>query len=262
MIRMICFTIVLLIIAPYATSGGESNPGLVNKPGAVSGSVTYRERIALPPNARIRLELLDVPRQDVVARLIAVQTIIPEHQVPVPFELSYDPQDIDERMNYTVRATILSGNSPVFVTSRSYAVLTHGNPAHADLVLVRSGGNMTPVAAAGLANTRWLLRTLGDGDVQPASGQPTPFLQFRDEEGGAVAFGSSGCNNFRGSYEVKGPSLTFGMLASTMKACPDMSLELRFHQALDAVNHHEIDSTWLILSGPGGRLATFEAWYE
>ena len=48
----------------------------------------------------------------------------------------------------------------------------------------------------------------------------------------------------------------------TLRACPDMTLEDRYLEALERVNHYLIESSWLILSGPDGEIATFEAWYE
>jgi heat shock protein HslJ len=36
-----------------------------------------------------------------------------------------------------------------------------------------------------------------------------------------TASGSSGCNTFTGPYQVNGPSMAIGLLASTRMACPD-----------------------------------------
>jgi len=104
----------------------------------VTGTVTYRERIALPPGAVVEVQLLDVSLMDVTATLIAEQTITPQHQIPIAFELSYDPAEIDERMSYAVRATIRIGERAMFITNRSYPVLTRGNPNHVELVLARN----------------------------------------------------------------------------------------------------------------------------
>jgi putative lipoprotein len=103
----------------------------------VTGSVSYRERMALPADAVIHVSLLDVSLMDVAAKQISEQTIKPEHPVPIPFVLEYDPQDIDERMTYAVRATIRSSGKLIFTTDRSYQVLTRGKPGHVELILVR-----------------------------------------------------------------------------------------------------------------------------
>lgn len=123
----------LLLALPISTS---SNAG--GEPGTVTGTVTYRERIALTPEAVVEVQLLDVSIADASARLIAEQTIKPQHQVPIPFELTYDPAVIDERFTYAVRATIRERGRLMFTTDRSYRVLTRGSPNHVDLVLVRT----------------------------------------------------------------------------------------------------------------------------
>ncbi|HEX5632928.1 MAG TPA: YbaY family lipoprotein, partial [Gemmatimonadales bacterium] len=53
----------------------------------LTGSVTYRERMALPAGAVVRVELRDVSRADASAALVASQEIRPTSQVPIPFEL-------------------------------------------------------------------------------------------------------------------------------------------------------------------------------
>ncbi len=130
----------LLLLAGCSVSGGEASATQDAKSGRVTGTVTYRERIALLPDAVVEVQLLDVSLMDVAATLIAEQTITPQHQVPIAFELPYDPADIDERLSYAVRATIRIGEKAMFITNRSYPVLTRGTPNHVDLVLVRDGG--------------------------------------------------------------------------------------------------------------------------
>lgn len=122
--------LVALLASPWSMAGGE--------PASVTGTVTYRERIALTPEAVVEVQLLDVSVADASAKLIAEQTIKPQHQVPIPFELTYDPAQIDERFTYAVRATIRERGQLMFTTDRSYRVLTRGSPKHVDLVLVRT----------------------------------------------------------------------------------------------------------------------------
>ena len=233
----------------------ESSPS-----GKVSGTVSYRERIALPPDAAVEVMLLDVSRKDVAATTIARRTIEPSGQVPIPYELVYDRAVIDSRMEYAVRALIRRGDNILFVTDRSYPVLTRGNPDSANLVLVRSGGGAAPVADANLSGTRWELKTLAGEYVNLEASQKTYFLQFND--GKKIVTGFVGCNNFTGEYSVSETTLEFANLARTMRICPSMAIEDRFHDALQVVERHEIRGTWLILFGLKGELAAFEAWYE
>jgi putative lipoprotein len=243
-------------------TGGGTQPGQPAPSATVTGTVTYRERIALPPDAVVEVELLDVSLMDIAAIVLAQTSIRPTHQVPIPFELAYDPETIDSRMTYAVRATIRRGENTLFVTDRHYPVLTRGNADSTNLVLLRSGGKAAPVADAELTHTRWMLRKLRGEVVRTGENQRPPFLQLIREQDTDIAQGFAGCGSFRGGYARDGAMLKFGRLSSTKKTCPDAGLEDLFHRALAEVNAYRIESTWLILVGTAGELATFEAWYE
>lgn len=137
MIKSMCLTILLVVIGACTQIVTNPRPSILDNSRVVTGTVTYRERIALPPDAVVQVQLLDVSLMDVSAKQLAEQTIKPQHQVPIPFRLVFRSGDIDERMTYAVRATIRSGEKLLFVTDRSYSVLTGGMPGQVDLVLVR-----------------------------------------------------------------------------------------------------------------------------
>lgn len=126
----------VILLSGCSAPGAKPTPeGTDNRP-SVTGTISYRERIQLPPDAIIEVSLLDVSLMDVAAKLISRQTITPQHAVPIPFRLHYDPQVIDARMTYAVQARILDGNDKLlFVTDTSYQVLTRDQPNHVDLVL-------------------------------------------------------------------------------------------------------------------------------
>ena len=128
--------LLLLVLVSTASAGGtDPNAGAASA--TVTGSVSYRERIALPADALVVVQLRDVSLMDVAAKLISEQTIKPQHSVPIPFSLAYDPGEIDERMTYVLFASIRSEGRLLFVTDRSYQVLTRGHPHHIDLILVQ-----------------------------------------------------------------------------------------------------------------------------
>jgi putative lipoprotein len=237
-------------------------------PPHISGTVAYRERIALPTNAVVRVTLAEISRQDVAPTVVAETRIEPTHQVPIPFELEYDPGEIESHLTYAVRATIRRDETLLFTTDRIYPVLTRGAADRVDLILVRSGGTSEsgksgePVADADLVNTRWLLRTLNGNPISVRGSQRTPHLQFKREAGELMAFGFGGCNQFRGVCQLDPPTLKLGPLASTQMACPSMDLESRFHRMLSNVESFDIQGTWLVLSREGKQVASFEAWYE
>lgn len=103
---------------------------------SVTGTVSYRQRIALAPDAVVKVQLLDVSRADAASETIAEQTINAENrQVPFSFELKYDPNAINPRSRYAVRAQIYESGKLRFNSTRLYPVITGGSPNAAQLVL-------------------------------------------------------------------------------------------------------------------------------
>jgi uncharacterized lipoprotein YbaY len=95
----------------------------------VTGAVLYLQRIALGPTAAVTVRLVDVSLADASAEVLAEQTIaMAGRQVPIPFELAYAPDAIDERHDYAVQARIEEEGALRFLTTRRYAVITHGHP--------------------------------------------------------------------------------------------------------------------------------------
>jgi putative lipoprotein len=115
-------------------------------PGTVSGTVSYRSRMALPASAIIEVKLQDVSPADAPAKVITKEEIaLGERQVPVPFELKFDPGKIDPKHMYSVRASILVDGELRFVSDKAYPVLTRGNAAHVE-VIVKPVTPPTPAA--------------------------------------------------------------------------------------------------------------------
>ena len=104
---------------------------------AVSGTITYRERIALSEDATVIVELRDVSLADAAAPLIASQTIRNPGQVPIEFRVPYNRDDIDPRNTYGISARILGADGRLaFINDTAYDVITRGNPTSVDMVLV------------------------------------------------------------------------------------------------------------------------------
>ena len=103
----------------------------------VTGTLTYRERMALPPGAVAEVWLLDTSLADAPAVEIAYQRIESPGNPPIPFVLSYDPKDIRESMQYSVRATIRHVDQLLFSSDTHHPVLTRGAGNTADLLLIR-----------------------------------------------------------------------------------------------------------------------------
>lgn len=107
----------------------------------VSGTVTYRQRVALPPTAVLTVSLLDVSRADAPSTPIAQQRIETSgKQVPFAFDMAYDRTKIQERNRYAVRAEIRDGDRLLFTTETNYPVITQNNPRTVEITVVPVGG--------------------------------------------------------------------------------------------------------------------------
>jgi putative lipoprotein len=104
----------------------------------VSGRVTYRQRIALPPDAVVVVGVLDVSRADAPSQTIAEQRIEVEHQVPIPFSLRVDADRLDPRHRYAVAARIEVGGVPAWVSDTHHPVTVDG-VTDLEVVLVMTG---------------------------------------------------------------------------------------------------------------------------
>ena len=101
-------SLVLGALVAFTTTlpGCDSPAAMTPLSASVTGTVTYRERIALPPNAVATIRLQDVSLQDVAAIPIGIQIITDTGQVPFPFAVSYVPSNIVPNRTYTVSARI------------------------------------------------------------------------------------------------------------------------------------------------------------
>ena len=145
-------------VAVFATDGNRLNIGLKSSVAvmifvnpnarpdasrsAVTGVVTYRQRIALPPDAVVRVQLQDVSRADAPSVVLGEQVIESMgRQVPFPFSIAYDPATIDPRGRCTVRARIESAAGDLLWTNtQAYPVITAGNPTRDIEVVVQPVG--------------------------------------------------------------------------------------------------------------------------
>jgi putative lipoprotein len=120
------------------TSGGSASA-------QVTGSVTYRERIALPPNAVIKVRLVDVSLADAPAVLLAEQSIVAAgRQVPFAFALDYDSAAIVAAHSYAVQVRIEDEGRLLFISDTQHPVITRDQPHHVDIVVRKVAATPQP----------------------------------------------------------------------------------------------------------------------
>jgi len=105
----------------------------------LTGSVTYRERIALSPAAVLQVEVVEASAQGGTESVVAQQTYTNPGQVPLRFSVTVPGERIRPESTYLLRARITDG-SRNFSAAQPIPVLTLGNPQQDVQVVVRSGG--------------------------------------------------------------------------------------------------------------------------
>ena len=215
----------------------------------LTGSVTYLERIALPPNAVITITLLDVSRQDVAGTIVATTEITAgQTQVPIEFALNYNPQQIVPAGMYGVRADIHVGDSIWFATDTAIPVITQGNPtANVELTLTSAtGGEISPIVGR---FWEWVSTTEGGQETEPVTAGDT--VLYLSPDGSASA--DTDCNSFGGDYTLSGTTVSIEFSVSTLIACPETSTEGEFIADVESATSFAVspDGNMLTLALPG-----------
>jgi len=219
----------MLLLALGIASGPAAAPAAT-----VTGTVSYRERIALPPDAALEVTLEDVSRADAPSGVLGRALVEPAGQVPIRFAIAYDGTRVDPGHRYGVRARITSQGRPLFVSTRSVPVLTHGAGGEVEVV-VRPVGPPSRTQGRAIEGGRWKLKRLPSSSEEPSSDARRPSLEL--DPSARRAAGLAGCNRFACSYALDGASLTFGKdMAATQMMCNEgMELERAFLAALGEV---------------------------
>lgn len=228
------------------------------KPRTLTGTVTYRERMALPPSAVVEVKLLDVSRADAPAGVIAQTMIRPRGQVPIPYRLSFNDVKIEPGRTYALRASVRVGGRLLFTSTTHQPVLT-GGPDQTEILVQRVAEQPSAppdVSATLPLQGKWLAEDIRQGGVLDR-------LQTVLEIGadGAVS-GTGGCNRMAGKATILGDAITFGPLASTNMACTPaaMDQEAKFFAALRDARTWRIDPLrrkLALLSADGKPLIVF-----
>lgn len=237
--------IVLLVLGTlFAASYALSADGEV-----VTGTVSLPPAGKLTAQARLEVTLVDATRADARDDILA-QTVVPVSGERVqPFELKYNPQDIDPRSNYAIQARVKDGARLAFVNTGVHKVLTNGFPHDVDITLKSLNTRKLAAAGGSIFGGVWLIEDIdGRGVIDRARAT----ISFGPS--GRV-FGSGGCNNFQGSADLKGNDVKIGPLAATRKMCPGalMDQETKFFKALEKAARFEFDGIFLRMFDASGK---------
>lgn len=223
-------------------------------PLTLSGTVTYNERMALPPNAVLRVTLVDLGTG---LPMVGASASLPARgQVPIAYELNVHSDLEGMNAAFGLSAEITSGDQLIFHTSRpvpidiaapaATTILVHPAPIHAPQP--PDTDTAMPPIEPGLLGLDWTITSIG---ARPVSGETPLTLSIAADY---RAGGSSGCNNYFTEASIEGGMITFGPAAATRMACAAeiMEQETDYFAALAAVASYELDGQGLRLLDAAG----------
>jgi uncharacterized lipoprotein YbaY len=153
-----------------AAPAPTARPTAIRYNGLLTGTVSYMQRIALPPQAVIEVTLQDVSRADAPAIILARQrTVAGGRQVPIAYRLTYGPSWINPAHTYSVRATITENGKLAWTSTKMYLVLTRGAPVTGVEILVEQVGVPPAAAAPAPAASATVTSTVPSGAATPAA---------------------------------------------------------------------------------------------
>ncbi len=152
---------------------------------AVSGTVSYRERLILPADSVIVVRLEDVTRGQSYPDVVSEQRIVPNSMAVTSFSLPYQYGSINPNATYVVNAWIEQGGRVLFRNNKVYQVLTKTAPSsgiHVELEQVSAMFVPSPAVAPGTVvqqtttTTTAAPVTTGPVIVQPAPAGGTYYV--------------------------------------------------------------------------------------
>ncbi|WP_339634263.1 copper resistance protein NlpE N-terminal domain-containing protein [Bizionia echini] len=104
-------------------------------------------------------------------------------------------------------------------------------------------------------DTKWKLVKLMGQEITDTKA----FISFSTEDN--RVFGNASCNNFNGTFEIENElQIKLSKMATTMMACPDMSIEKQFLEVLEKVDNVSLNGKTMTLNkAKMAPLAVFEA---
>ncbi|WP_158569299.1 YbaY family lipoprotein [Pseudotabrizicola alkalilacus] len=215
----------------------------------IDAAVSYRERIALPPDAQLDLRLVEVSQQAAGAKRIASQRFSIS-SVPRILSLSYDPEVVNSQSRLILVAAIWSGDVQIFRTTEPYEVLDamQSGPIEMWLAMVTES-DLAAVPPRTITGIAWSVTEVGG----EAWGTDDPATFAIDYTMNFSIFG--GCNRFSGRLLLVESEILFPEdFAGTLMACSDEAEaeERRLLGALRQVSGYVRYAGGLVLIDPAG----------
>ena len=162
-----------LLNGAFAALAMAALAACATQPYSVDGTVSYRERLILPADSVIMVELDDVTRGTGAPVPVAQQRILPTSTGVLRYSIPYSREAINPNGTYVMNAWIEQGGRVLFRNNKLYQVITKGAPSHANIELEQVVATV-PSTTVVPSSTVIMQQPAGTTVVQPAGTTVVP----------------------------------------------------------------------------------------
>ncbi len=222
----------------------------------IKGSITYHQRVALPPESIIQLEIKESSKKKIIEKS---KIPLQGKQVPIPFSIMISRGLLKSGKKYQLESTIYVQRKPAWKTDpiliNSQSFTQDVGTLVANPVIQKMTANA--ISSKEILGVTWRLEDLShQGIIDDTS------VTLKFDHKGSLS-GRSGCNSYSGEYKLEKNSLSIlPNLRSTLMACAPaiMTQEQKFTQLLLESTQVKISpDNKLVITTKNGQTLTFIA---
>ena len=96
----------------------------------------------MPEDAVVNVQIQDTSLMDAPAEVVGEQAITNAGQFSIPYEVSYDPDQIQDNHTYTMRARITDENDNLlYINDTAISAITRNSPTkNVEIPVIKVGG--------------------------------------------------------------------------------------------------------------------------
>jgi putative lipoprotein len=211
----------------------------------ISATITYRERIALPPGSSLQLKIIPLASNN--ADLIIRKTQLLNNAPPFSFDIEIPEKMRQSAESFVLQADIKRNEQTLFTATKNIGVLNHSKDLGEILVKRIKPQAKKDEKLSGLVEQQWELIEIYGQPIHNPANLPMPWLKF---EANGRLLGFTGCNQTQGKYKITDEQVQLRPGVITNKFCIKATInEKDFLDALKKTANIEISNNHLLLIG-------------
>jgi len=137
-------TLFFALLFGCQSKGGDADTksGVQNDQPTITGVISYRERKTLPPDAEVRMRLVDLNQTGDAQVVSAIDFLTEGNQIPLDFAIPYDQDQLDENGNFALEGDIIFADRYIFEELQPVSVITNGKRKDVVVMMRSSSGKV------------------------------------------------------------------------------------------------------------------------